>query len=133
MNAKQDKNADLLNKIRTQIPTVPPGPAITHDETANFNHVDRDLVPNGTPRSSQQIAQRHRPTRKEGSRGEGQHIYLHPEDKDIIQDLRRFLTIQGARRVNDSLVIKAALRAVKQDNNLFQAYKSALELSKGSL
>ena len=133
MMPKQDKNADLLNRIRTQIPAVPPRPAVTHDETAEVNQPDRLVVTNGTRRPSQQPGQQSKPTTEKGSRGEGQHIYLHPEDKDIIQDLRRFLTIQGARRVNDSLVIKAALRAVKQDNNLFQAYKSALELSKGSL
>jgi hypothetical protein len=51
-------------------------------------------------------------------------IYLHLEDRQLIRELAAFLASQGLR-VNDSLVIKTALRAARPGPLFLEAYRAA--------
>jgi hypothetical protein len=53
-------------------------------------------------------------------------IYFRPEDRKLIRDLSAFLAGQGLR-VNDSLVIKSVLRAVRPGDELIAAYHEAMK------
>ncbi len=54
---------------------------------------------------------------------------LYPEDHQIIRELSAFFAGQGLS-INSSLVIKAALRAVRPGSELLQAYHQARSLDK---
>jgi hypothetical protein len=56
-------------------------------------------------------------------------LYLRPEDRKLIRDLSAFLAGQGLR-VNDSLVIKSALRAVRPGDELVAAYHEAIKVDR---
>ncbi len=56
-------------------------------------------------------------------------ISLYQEDHQIIRELSAFLASQGLE-VNKSLVIKAALRAVRPGDELLAAYNEARSLDK---
>ena len=56
-------------------------------------------------------------------------IYFRPEDRKLIRDLSAFLAGQGLR-VNDSLVIKSVLRAVRPGDELIAAYHEAIKIDR---
>jgi hypothetical protein len=56
-------------------------------------------------------------------------IYFRPEDRKLIRDLSAFLAGQGLR-VNDSLVIKSVLRAVRPGDELIAAYYEAIKIDR---
>src|SRR5262245_22374634 len=56
-------------------------------------------------------------------------IYFRPEDRKLIRDLSAFLAGQGLR-VNDSLVIKSVLRAVRRGDELITAYHEAVKIDR---
>lgn len=66
------------------------------------------------------------PASKKPTPGERVNFYLHPPDRERITRLRTFLSAKGFR-VNDSQVVKAALRAAKEDAALVKAFESILE------
>ena len=51
-------------------------------------------------------------------------IYLNPEDQRLLAELRLWFTGQG-RKVNDTLILRAALRAAKQGRELLAACDEA--------
>lgn len=95
------KNDALLDIIRQSTPTAPEA----EPETAN------DDV-----QTVQGIA-----AVQEGRKTS---IYLNPEDLKILRELTVWFAGQG-RRVNDTLIIRAALRAVQPGNGLLAAYEDA--------
>lgn len=56
-------------------------------------------------------------------------IYFHPEDKQRLRELSAWLASQGLR-VNDSLVIRSALRAVQMDSRFVTACQDAAKLDR---
>ena len=60
-------------------------------------------------------------------RGKNVHFFLHEEDTRLIRGLAAWLSGQG-ERPSDSLVVKAALRAVKADGNFLKSYRQATQL-----
>lgn len=66
-------------------------------------------------------------SQSKGNTGKASLLWFHPEDKMRIAELRAFLASQGRSRINDSLIIKTALRAVHTDEALLAAYDEALQ------
>jgi hypothetical protein len=54
-------------------------------------------------------------------------IYLYPEDKQLIRELAAELAKEGLR-VNDSLVIRTALRTARSGPDLIAAYHEAAQI-----
>jgi hypothetical protein len=57
------------------------------------------------------------------------HIYFHPSDEQVMRELAAWFAAQGMR-VSDSLVIRAALRAVERNQKLLNAYRDARQLDR---
>jgi hypothetical protein len=57
-------------------------------------------------------------------RGKGALVYLYEEDWKIIREMAAWLAGQG-RRVNDSLVLRAALRMARPGDALLNAFEQA--------
>jgi hypothetical protein len=60
-------------------------------------------------------------------RGRGVHLWFHEEDEKLIRELSLWLHTQRPR-INDSLVIKAVLRAAKTGPALLAAYDEAVKI-----
>jgi hypothetical protein len=61
------------------------------------------------------------------ARGKAIQFYLHAPDEKLIRELAVWLA-PHRKRINDSLVIKAALRATKTGPELLAAYDAALKV-----
>ena len=59
--------------------------------------------------------------------GKASPIYLYPEDKQLIRELAAWFAGQGLR-INDSLVIRAALRTARPGSELATAYQNATQI-----
>ncbi len=109
---KNTKAADLL-KILGQKPPAPAQPK-------------PQPKPAAQAAPSQRPKQHPRPRPASAARGKGVHLWLHPEDERLIRELSVWL-LPHRRRVNDSLVVKAVLRAAKTGPALLAAYDEALK------
>ena len=116
---KSDRTADLL-KILSQKPPVevawpakPPLLPAPAGRTA------------GRRKSKPSTAPAH--AKIQPTRGRAIQFYLHPEDEKLIRELTVWLATHR-KRINDSLVIKSALRAVKTDSALLAAYDDAVKI-----
>jgi hypothetical protein len=67
------------------------------------------------------------PAEKKSKAGKATQLWFHPEDKQRIAELHVWLASQGRPRINDSLIIKSALRAVRLDDALLAAYDEAVQ------
>jgi hypothetical protein len=66
-------------------------------------------------------------TAEKSNSGEATVLWFHPEDKQRIRELVAYLASQGVPRLNNSLVIKTALRAVQMNEDLLAAYHQAVQ------
>jgi hypothetical protein len=80
----------------------------------------------GQNTAAQEVPQEPRGSTTESEQGTKALIYFRPEDRKLIRDLSAFLAGQGLR-VNDSLVIKSVLRAVRPGDDLIAAYHEAMK------
>jgi hypothetical protein len=112
---KSTKAADLL-KILGQKTEGSPSPKQQPKPAA-----EPTTAPPTRPTSIQ------RQTKRPSARGRGVHLWLHPEDERLIRELSVWL-LPHRRRVNESLVVKAVLRAAKTGPALLAAYDDALRL-----
>lgn len=99
--ASSAKDNELLNIIR--------GTATSTGESDS---------PESTLGSSQDTSQ---PADQQGRKTS---IYLNPDDLKLLRELTLWLAGQG-RRVNDTLIIRAALRSVQTGGAFLQAYDTA--------
>jgi hypothetical protein len=109
------KSSALLDAIRNA-PTKA-APAATQLPTA---------IPAAAPAPEKKAAAR---AGKIAMRGKGALVYLYEEDWKIIRELAAWLAGQG-RRVNDSLVLRAALRIARPGESLLEAYEQATRSDK---
>src|SRR5581483_12369489 len=124
--AKSNKAADLLKLLGQRTPSSPPKPPAQPDPKRE-NPKERQTT---NPKPSQP---RSAPPR--GSRGKAIQFYLHDADEKLIREFAVWLA-PHRKRINDSLVIKAVLRAAKTGPGLLTAYDDALSIdgrSKGRM
>lgn len=117
---KSSKTADLLKLLGEQTPSapaaepkmpVPPAaPAVSQSKKTKPKSVNAP-----------------KPTAPAPRRGRGVHLWFHEEDEKIIRELSVWLHTQRPR-INDSLVIKAVLRAAKTGSALLAAYDEAVKI-----
>ena len=120
--AKSNKAADLLKLLGQRTPAAAPA---TKASTASAGKAD-------TPTDRQYAkpkAESAKPRPPKGSRGKAIQFYLHDSDEKIIRELAVWLA-PHRRRINDSLVIKAVLRAAKTGPQLLAAYDEGLAVTK---
>lgn len=116
---KTNKATDLLKILGQRTPSSAPktpAPDLKAD-TPKDRQATKAKLPQ--PRSA--------PPR--GSRGKAIQFYLHDSDEKIIRELAVWLA-PHRKRINDSLVIKAVLRAAKTGPALLAAYDEGLAVTK---
>lgn len=123
---RNKKTEDLLRVLGQQIPSAAPTPA-------------KKPLPLPGPGSKQRVITKtsssSRPSAPKGKRGKAIQFWLHTEDEKLIRELAVWLA-PHRKRINDSLVVKAVLRAAKTGPSLLAAYDDALSTdgrSKGRL
>ena len=107
-NTKQDQ---LAAALRGAVPTV------SQPEQEQTPAAANEIPPSRSKRTAQTKRQR----------GKNVHFFLHDEDTRLIRELATWLSGQG-ERPNDSLVVRAALRAARTDANLLKSYRQATQL-----
>lgn len=118
--AKNNKAADLLKVLGRKAPTAtpvpkPPSPAAaTTPPTKHSTKKDRPQ-----PRSIP----------AKGSHGKAIQFYLHEADEKLIREFAVWLA-PHRKRINDSLVLKAVLRAARTGPDLLAAYDDGLAVTK---
>lgn len=73
-----------------------------------------------TPRETRETL----PSSSVSATGKFSSIYLNPEDQRIIREFSVWFAGQG-RKINDTLIIRAALRAAKTGREFLEAYDKA--------
>jgi hypothetical protein len=123
--AKPNKAADLLRLLgqRTLETASRPKQSPTSPAKAETPKDRQPARPKAEPA---------RPRPPKGSRGKAIQFYLHDSDEKIIRELAVWLA-PHRKRINDSLVIKAALRAAKTGPGLLAAYDDGLAVTKAHL
>ncbi len=79
-------------------------------------------------KDSARISSRSRSANSEKN-GKASALYLYSEDQTLIRQHAAWLAQQG-NRVNDSLVVRAVLRAVRPGPDLLHAYQHAVKCDK---
>jgi hypothetical protein len=122
--AKQSKTADLLRVLAGQKPHFPVKPAVL---PAAIRTLPSSSAPasRAKPRRNPNPAVQ-RATTKTRTRGRAIHFWLHEEDEKLIREIAVWL-VPHRKRINDSLVIKAVLRAAKTGPDLLAAYDAAIK------
>jgi hypothetical protein len=119
--AKTNKAADLLRLLGQRAPTAPP---VSKQPVA-------PVTPDARASHSASKIKRHQehsaPPR--GARGKAIQFYLHDADEKLIREFAVWLA-PHRKRINDSLVVKAVLRAAKTGPDLLAAYDKGLAVSK---
>lgn len=113
---RNTKTEDLLKVLGQRVPSAAAAPA-------------KDVRYSNEPRSERRISKKAspqlRPPVMKGRRGKAVQFWLHEEDEKLIRELAVWLAPQR-KRINDSLVVKAVLRAVKTGPPLLSGYDDAL-------
>lgn len=118
--AKTNKAADLLKLLGQSAPSVtPPAKPITVPPPAKTR---TPQSPSKAKPAGPQSAQ------ERGVRGKAIQFYLHTPDEKLIREFAVWLS-PHRKRINDSLVIKAVLRAAKTGPALLAAYDEGLSVS----
>lgn len=120
--AKSNKAADLLKLLGQRTPSTAPAPKAPVAPAAKVD------LPKERTVSKPQPA-RPRPAPPWGSRGKAIQFYLHDADEKLIREFAVWLA-PHRKRINDSLVIKAVLRAAKTGPVLLAAYDEGLAITK---
>jgi|SRR5579884_2637644 len=122
---KQDKAADLLKVLGQKTPTATPAETTTEPTPAKAAATAKRAKAAPAPKQATRPATTH--AKPLATRGRGVHLWFHEEDEKLIRELSVWL--HGHRpRINDSLVIKAVLRAAKTDAALLAAYDEAVKI-----
>jgi hypothetical protein len=127
MNSKpksQSKQDALAAALKNVAPTLRPEPAapISPEESASIKIATPIAEPKAT---APRVTHSSEAAKKKG--GKNVHFFLQGEDDRWIRELATWLSGQG-ERPNDSLVVRAAIRAVKTDAAFLKAYRQAREL-----
>jgi hypothetical protein len=120
--AKSNKAADLLKLLGQKTPSS----ALTAKSStgpAAKPGIEQDRAAKQPKPSPTRTA----PPR--GSRGKAIQFYLHDSDEKLIREFAVWLS-PHRKRINDSLVIKAVLRAAKTGPGLLAAYDEGLAVTK---
>jgi hypothetical protein len=120
--AKTNKAADLLRLLGQRTPSSVPASKKSTTPAARVP-VEKDRSA-AKPKPSQA-----RPAPPRGSRGKAIQFYLHDADEKLIREFAVWLA-PHRKRINDSLVIKAVLRAAKTGPGLLAAYDEGLAITK---
>jgi hypothetical protein len=120
--AKPNKAANLLKLLGQRTPSTPPAPK------SPLAPAPKTVAPRERPSPKQQ-SEPARPRPPQGSRGKAIQFYLHTSDEKIIREIAVWLA-PHRKRINDSLVIKAVLRAAKTGPGLLAAYDEGLAVTK---
>ena len=114
---KHSRTADLLKVLAgTGSAQTEPEPAEKAAEAGVKYRAPKKIVPKAEPRKTAAPI-----------RGKAIQFYLHAEDEKIIRELAAWLA-PHRKRINDSLVIKSALRAVKTGHEFLAAYDDAVQV-----
>jgi hypothetical protein len=118
--AKHNKTEDLLRVLEQKTPslvaTPQAVPAATPAPSARQETKPPTLKADPPVGASQQAI-----------RGKAIQFYLHDADEKLIRELAVWL-MSNRKRINDSLVIKAVLRAAKTGPELLAAYDAAVQV-----
>lgn len=57
-------------------------------------------------------------------------IYLNADDLKLLREFRMWFAGQGVETINNTLIIRSALRAVRMDRELLTAYQEAAKLDR---
>jgi len=113
---RNKKTDDLLRVLGQRVPSAPPVLA-------------KNPLPPHEPRREERVASKigslSRPPAPKGRRGKAVQFWLHTEDEKLIRELAVWLA-PHRKRINDSLVVKAVLRAAKTGPGFLAAYDDAL-------
>jgi hypothetical protein len=121
---KSSKAADLLKVLGQKTPSLetPPKPAAaTPTATQGRTPKRRARKTTGVPVVQDRAAAPGR------TRGKPVQLYLHDEDQRLIRELAVWLA-PHRKRINDSLIVKTALRAAKTGPELLAAYDDAVKV-----
>jgi hypothetical protein len=121
--AKSTKAADLLKLLEQKTLSSAPSPKSSTAPAAKPG-TERDRSATTKPKPSPT-----RTARPQGSRGKAIQFYLHDSDEKLIREFAVWLA-PHRKRINDSLVIKAVLRAAKTGPGLLAAYDDGLAVTK---
>ncbi len=116
---KSSKAADLLKLLGQQTPSAAPAEPKAPTPAA-------PQAPSAK-RPKQKLVSAPKPAAPAARRGRGVHLWFHEEDEKLIRELSVWLHTQRPR-INDSLVIKAVLRAAKTGSALLAAYDEAVKI-----
>jgi hypothetical protein len=119
MIMKPNKTADLLKVLGQQTPTA----AVPETKPRAPEPPPAPLPSTKNKRQNSSST----PKPATGLRGRGVHLWFHEEDEKLIRELSVWLHTQRPR-INDSLVIKAVLRAAKTGPALLAAYDEAVKI-----
>ena len=121
--AKTNKAADLLRLLGQKSPSAPPA----------VKPVPAPATPRPSTRTDHSSAKTKQPRERsvppKASRGKAIQFYLHESDEKLIREFAVWLA-PHRKRINDSLVVKAVLRAAKTGPDLLAAYDDGLAVSK---
>jgi hypothetical protein len=121
--AKTNKAADLLKLLGQRAPTATPVAKAKPSVLARATN-PRAEQPGARSKRSQV-----RPAPPRRGRGKAIQFYLHEADEKLIREFAVWLA-PHRKRINDSLVVKAVLRAAKTGPDLLAAYDDGLAVSK---
>jgi hypothetical protein len=120
--AKSSKVADLLKVLGQKTPTLAP---------ARKPEAPKSAMPPARPAAARKpkakAAGRGHAIPSEPTRGKAVQLYLHDQDQKLIRELAVWLA-PHRKRINDSLVVKTALRAAKTGPELLAAYDDAVKV-----
>ena len=121
--AETNKQADLLKLLGQKSPTAAPA---ARPSSAS-------ATPRPVPRADHSAAKTNRTHERtaapKSARGKAIQFYLHAPDEKLIREFAIWLS-PHRKRINDSLVVKAVLRAAKTGPDLLAAYDEGLAVSK---
>ena len=116
--AGKDKISELLGTIARTTPTA--SPAASPDTPENAPQKTAKAKTRRAKAGSGKISAAEAP-----AAGKFSSIYLNTEDQRILRELSVWFAGQG-RKINDTLIIRAALRAARTGSDLLAAYDKAV-------
>ena len=119
--AKNNKAADLLKLLGRKAPTATPAVKPSVPPVASSARAE--------PLTSRKERPQPRSAPVKGSHGKAIQFYLHEADEKLIREFAVWLA-PHRKRINDSLVVKAVLRAAKTGPEFLAAYDDGLAVTK---
>jgi len=109
----KSSKADALMSIIAQTPSITPAPELPKKSPKAVLDVKKPTATRDTSLSP-----------SAGTTGKFSSIYLNPEDQRILREFSVWFAGQG-KKINDTLIIRAALRAAKPSRDFLAAYDQA--------